>query len=103
MLLEKARMAHTGSGRCKLPNGNELVYFLRGNVFCRFFRGSLLCENVFCSLVGGRRFCAATNEFLWPEFTTAWPLFEPPLPMLLTVSKKPLELGGYPFGIPQSC
>ena len=61
--------------------------------FAAFF-GALYYARMYSVLGWGEGSGAATNEFPWPEFTTAWPLFEPPSPTLLTVSKKLLELVG---------
>ena len=65
--------------------------------FAAFFGALYYARMYSVPWLGGEGSGAATNEFLWPEFTTAWPLFEPPSTYAFDSFKETIGAWGIPF------
>lgn len=65
--------------------------------FAAFF-GALYYARIYSvPWLGGEYSGAATNEFLWPEFKAAWPLFQPPATYAFNEFQETIGAWGIPF------
>jgi len=65
--------------------------------FAAFF-GALYYARIYSvPWLGGEGAKHATNEFLWSQFTAAWPLFQPPSTYGFTAFKETIGAWGVPF------
>ena len=65
--------------------------------FAAFFGALYYARMYSVPWLGGEGAKLATNEFLWPEFATAWPLFNPPSNYGFTHFKETIGAWGVPF------
>ncbi|MGR8918610.1 MAG: cytochrome c oxidase subunit 3 [Gammaproteobacteria bacterium] len=76
-----------------------MMWFIFSEVmfFAAFF-GALYYARIYSvPWIGGEGSGAVTNQFLWPEFTAAWPLFESPSEYGFTHFKETIGAWGVPF------
>jgi cytochrome c oxidase subunit 3 len=76
-----------------------MAWFIFSEVmfFAAFF-GALYYARIYSvPWLGGEGSGAATNEFLWPEFSAAWPLFQSPSSYGFTHFKETIGAWGVPF------
>lgn len=76
-----------------------MAWFIFSEVmfFAAFF-GALYYARIYSvPWLGGEGSGAATNQFLWPEFAAAWPLFESPSDHGFTHFKETIGAWGVPF------
>ena len=76
-----------------------MAWFIFSEVmfFAAFF-GALYYARIYSvPWIGGEGSGQATNEFLWPEFAAAWPLFQPPSTHGFTAFKETIGAWGVPF------
>lgn len=65
--------------------------------FAAFFGALYYARMYSVPWLGGEGAKVATNEFLWPQFTAAWPLFNPPSTYGFEQFKETIGAWGVPF------
>jgi len=77
--------------------GMQWFIFSEVMFFAAFFGALYYARILSIPWLGGAGSGAATNEFLWPEFAAAWPLFETPSAYAFTQFKETIGAWGIPF------
>jgi cytochrome c oxidase subunit III len=91
--------AGTFNGQVDVSFRMGMAWFIFSEVmfFAAFFGALYYARMYSIPWLGGGGSGAATNEFLWPEFASAWPLFNTPDSYGFTQFKEVIGAWGVPF------
>ena len=91
--------AGTFNGQVDISFRMGMVWFIFSEVmfFAAFFGALYYARMYSVPWLGGEGSGAATNQFLWPEFATAWPLLQLPEAYAFSTFKETIGAWGVPF------
>ncbi len=91
--------AGTFNGQVDVSFRMGMAWFIFSEVmfFAAFFGALYYARMYSIPWLGGEGSGAATNEFLWPEFASTWPLFDTPNAYGFTQFKEVIGAWGVPF------